>query len=42
VRTDRLRPGKFISPHGLASDPDGNLYIAEWLLGGRYTKLAKR
>jgi hypothetical protein len=42
VKTDRLQPGKFNSPHGLASDPDGNLYIAEWLLGGRYTKLAKR
>ncbi|GAA1939166.1 hypothetical protein [Kitasatospora viridis] len=42
VPTDRLQPGKFNSPHGLASDPDGNLYIAEWLLGGRYTKLAKQ
>lgn len=34
-------PGAFNSPHGLASDPDGNLYVAEWLIGGRYTKLAK-
>ncbi len=36
-----LQPGAFNSPHGLASDPDGNLYIAEWLIGGRYTKLSK-
>ncbi|HEV2125980.1 MAG TPA: hypothetical protein VGW38_24760, partial [Chloroflexota bacterium] len=41
-RTERLRPGKFNSPHGLAADADGNLYVAEWLIGGRYTKLVKR
>ncbi len=36
-----LEPGKFNSPHGIATDNDGNIYIAEWLIGGRYTKLAK-
>lgn len=41
-RTERLQPGKFNSPHGLAADSHGNLYVAEWLIGGRYTKLAKR
>jgi hypothetical protein len=30
---------RFNSPHGVASDADGNLYVSEWLLGGRYTKL---
>jgi hypothetical protein len=30
---------RFNSPHGVAADPAGNLYISEWLLGGRYTKL---
>ena len=41
VRTPRLEPGKLNSPHGLAADPTGNLYVAEWLIGGRYTKLAR-
>lgn len=41
VAPTHLHPGTFNSPHGLACDPDGNLYIAEWLIGGRYTKLAK-
>ena len=36
-----LERGKFNSPHGLAVDSDGNLYVAEWLIGGRFTKLAK-
>jgi hypothetical protein len=33
---------RFNSPHGVATDADGNLYVSEWLLGGRYTKLAVR
>ena len=37
-----LEPGKFNSPHTLAADGDGNLYVTEWLLGGRLTKLARR
>jgi DNA-binding beta-propeller fold protein YncE len=41
VSPAHLHPGAFNSPHGLASDPDGNLYVAEWLIGGRYTKLTK-
>ena len=30
------------SPHSLATDADGNLYVSEWLIGGRYTKLRIR
>jgi hypothetical protein len=30
---------RFNSPHSVATDTDGNLYVSEWLLGGRYTKL---
>jgi sulfur carrier protein ThiS len=30
------------SPHSVAVDVDGNLYVSEWLLGGRYTKFALR
>ena len=36
-----LEPGKFNSPHGMAVDAQGNLYVAEWLIGGRFIKLAK-
>jgi DNA-binding beta-propeller fold protein YncE len=37
-----LEPGKFNSPHTLAADAAGNLYVTEWLLGGRVTKLVRR
>jgi hypothetical protein len=33
---------EFNSPHSLAVDADGNLYVSEWLIGGRYTKLTIR
>jgi hypothetical protein len=32
-------PNEFNSPHSLATDADGNLFVSEWLIGGRYTKL---
>ncbi len=41
VRTSSLEPGKFHSPHGLAVDSTGNVYVSEWLIGGRFTKLAR-
>lgn len=41
MRTPRLRDGQFNSPHGLAADADGNLYVAEWLIGGRMIKLER-
>jgi hypothetical protein len=31
--------GAFNSPHSLAVDADGNLYVSEWLIGGRYSKV---
>jgi hypothetical protein len=42
VRSHLLVPGKFNSPHGMAVDADGNVYVAEWLIGGRFTKLARQ
>lgn len=35
-----LSAGRFNSPHGLAVDADLNLYVTEWLVGGRLVKLA--
>jgi hypothetical protein len=34
-----IRTGSFNSPHGIAVDSDGSIYISEWLIGDRYTKL---
>jgi sugar lactone lactonase YvrE len=42
VRSKLLVPGKFNSPHGMAVDADGSIYVAEWLIGGRFTKLARQ
>lgn len=39
VRTHRLESGRFNSPHGLAVDANGTLYVAEWLIGGRMIRL---
>ena len=41
VPHETLIPGKCSSPHGIAADSDGNIYSAEWLIGGRINKLAK-
>jgi hypothetical protein len=35
-----LRPGLFNSPHGLAVGAEGEIYVAEWVLGGRLVRLA--
>jgi DNA-binding beta-propeller fold protein YncE len=42
VAANHIKPGHFNSPHSLAVDPQGNLYIVEWIIGGRVTKLAIR
>jgi hypothetical protein len=42
VPSRALEAHKFNSPHGLAVDADGALYVVEWLIGGRYTKLTRR
>ena len=40
-RSGGLTPGKLNSPHGIDVDRDGNLFVAEWIIGGRVTKLTK-
>lgn len=37
-----IEPGKFNSPHGACFAPNGDIYVVEWIVGGRITKLAKK
>ena len=41
VRSSRIEPGKFHSPHAIAADSHGDMYIAECLIGGRVIKLRR-
>ncbi|MSR47661.1 MAG: 6-bladed beta-propeller [Planctomycetes bacterium] len=41
VRHDRLKDGQFTSPHGCTWDKDGNLYVQDWNVLGRITKLKR-
>lgn len=41
VRSAALRPGRFNSPHAAAVGGDGSIYVTEWLIGGRTTKLRR-
>lgn len=41
VRRDRLKEGQFTSPHGACWDHDGNLYVQDWNVLGRVTKLRR-
>lgn len=41
IRTSTLRAGRLNSPHALAIDKQGSLYVTEWLIGGRISKLVK-
>jgi hypothetical protein len=36
-----IQAGKFNSPHDAAADNAGNIYVVEWIIGGRITKLAR-
>jgi hypothetical protein len=36
-----VEPGRFVTPHSVAADAAGNIYIVEWITGGRITKLAR-
>ena len=38
---DQWQPGKFVHPHDACFDKDGNIFVAEWVVSGRVTKLRK-
>lgn len=38
---DKWKDGKFVHPHDAAFDKDGNVFVAEWVVQGRVTKLRK-
>jgi hypothetical protein len=40
-KRDQWRDGLFIHPHDACFDPDGNIYVAEYVSTGRVTKLRK-
>ena len=40
-KPELIQPGKFNSPHGATFDHEGNIFVVEWIIGGRITKLAK-
>lgn len=38
---DKWKPGRFIHPHDACFDKNGDIYVAEWVSGGRVTKLTR-
>lgn len=40
-KRDRWIPGKFVHPHDACFDRHGNIFVSEYVLGGRVTKLRK-
>lgn len=36
-----LTDGVFNTPHGIATDGEGNVYVSEWVIGGRLVKLER-
>jgi len=36
-----VQEGKFNSPQSAAADAQGNIYVVEWISGGRVTKLER-
>jgi hypothetical protein len=38
-KPDQWQPGRFVHPHHAAFDPEGNIFVVEWVPIGRVTKL---
>ncbi|MFO7447499.1 MAG: hypothetical protein R6W90_14100 [Ignavibacteriaceae bacterium] len=41
-RKELIEAGKFNSPHAVAVDDEGSLYVVEWIIGGRVVKLSHK
>ena len=43
LRTQRPKwqPGRFVHPHDACFDREGNIFVAEWVVSGRLTKLVR-
>lgn len=41
VGKEHWRDGVFLSPHGVCYDSDGNLYVSDWSLHGRVSRLVR-
>ncbi len=39
--TDAVRPGALNSPHDVCVAPNGDIYVVEWIIGGRITRLER-
>jgi DNA-binding beta-propeller fold protein YncE len=42
IPRERQKAGEFISPHGACVDSHGDIYVGEWVIDGRLTKLVRR
>lgn len=42
IERPELRRDQLNSPHAIAVGPDGSIYVAEWVQGGRVTRLVPR
>jgi hypothetical protein len=40
-KPETWKPGKFVHPHDACFDPQGNIYVAEWVGTGRISKLKR-
>ncbi|MDZ4850500.1 MAG: peptidase [Pirellulaceae bacterium] len=40
-KRDQWLPGRFVHPHDACFDKDGNIFVVEWVVTGRVTKLVK-
>ena len=38
---EKFIPGKFVCPHGACFDHAGNIFVVEWVVVGRVTKLRR-
>ena len=42
AKPDQWKDGRFVHPHDACFDSEGNIFVVEWVRGGRVTKLVRR